>query len=96
MELSKETVEQIANLARLELTDAQVAMYQQQLSAILGYANKLNELDLDGVAETTHAVPTHNVWRADDVETSLTPEQALANTASRSNDQFVIQAVLDE
>ncbi len=96
MELTKETVQQIANLARLELTDAQVETYQQQLSAILGYAERLNELDLDGVPETTHAVPSHNVWRADAVETALTPEQALANTKHRKDDQFVIQAVLDE
>lgn len=96
MELTKATVEQIAVLARLELTDDQVSMYQEQLSAILGYAERLNELNLDNVPETTHAVPAHNVWRADDVESALTTEQALANAAKRTHDQFVIQAVLEE
>lgn len=96
MELSREAVEQIANLARLELSDEQVELYQQQLSAILQYADRLNELDLEGVAETTHAVPVANVWRADKVEPTLTHDQALGNAAKRVDDQFVIQAILDE
>ena len=96
MELTKEAVEQIANLARLELTDTQISMYQQQLSAILDYAEKLNELELDSVPETTHAVPTHNVWRADDVESALSTKEALANAAQHADNQFIIQAVLEE
>lgn len=96
MQLTKETVQQIANLARLELTDEQITMYQEQLSAILGYAERLNELDLEGVPETTHAVPSQNVWRADQVEAILPREQALANAAQRSQGQFVIQAILEE
>ena len=96
MKLDKETVEQIANLARLELTDAQIEKYQQQLSAILDYAERLNELDLDSIEPTTHAVPMQNVWRPDAVEDTLGTENALANAPKRAGDQFVIQAILDE
>ncbi len=96
MELSRQTVEQIANLARLELSEADIVLYQQQLSSILAYAERLNDLDLDGVPETTHAVPTANIWRADQVSKTLTHEQALRNAAKTADNQFVIQAVLDE
>ena len=96
MALSKEDVAQIANLARLELTDEQVAMYQEQLSAILIYADRLNELDLDGVEPTTRAVPMRNVLREDSAEPSLPLDKVLANAPQQAADQFVIQAVLDE
>lgn len=96
MALTRQEVEQIANLARLELTDEQVALYQEQLSAILGYAERLNELDLDGVEPTTQPVPLKNVMRADVVEGAISTEQALANAPQQSQNQFVIQAVLEE
>ncbi len=96
MILTKEEVVQIANLARLDLSDGQIGIYQEQLSAILQYAEKLNELDLENVPETTHAVPNANVWRADKVEKTLTTEEALANAAKHTDSEFVIQAVLDE
>ncbi len=96
MALSREEVVQIANLARLDLSEEQIGNYQLQLSAILQYADKLNELDLDGVAETTHAVPSANVWRADQVEETLTTAEALENAAKHTDSEFIIQAVLDE
>lgn len=96
MDLTKQEVKQIANLARLELTDEQISIYQEQLSAILAYAERLNELDLDGVEETTQPVTLTNVMRADVVEGSLEIEQVLANAPEKQTRQFVIQAVLDE
>ncbi len=96
MALTKQEVEQIANLARLELTHEQVSMYQEQLSAILAYAERLNELDLDDVEETTQPVTLRNVMRADVVEGSLKIKQVLANAPEKQGRQFVIQAVLDE
>lgn len=95
MALNKQTVEQIADLARLALTEEQISLYQQQLSAILTYAEHLNDLDLADVPPTTHAVPLHNVLRADAVEGSLTIAQVLQNAPQQAADQFVIQAVLE-
>lgn len=95
MGLSRQEVEQIADLARLALTDEQISIYRQQLSAILTYAEHLNDLDLADVPPTTHAVPLHNVLRADVVEGSLTPAQVLHNAPQAAAGQFVIQAVLD-
>lgn len=96
MVLTKQEVEQIAHLARLELTDEQVGMYQGQLSAILAYAERLNELNLEGVKETTQPVTLTNVMRADVVEGSLEIERVLANAPEKQGRQIVIQAVLDE
>ena len=96
MVLTKQEVEQIANLARLALTAEQVETYQEQLSAILNYAERLNELDLDGVPETTQPVTLQNVMREDVVEGTLSIDGVLANAPEARDRQIVIQPVLDE
>ena len=96
MALTQQDVAKIANLARLELTDEQMAQYQEQLSAILEYAEMLNELDLTGVEPTAHAVAQQNVMREDVERPSLPIEAVLYNAAKTAQNQFQIQAVLDE
>lgn len=96
MSLTQADVEKIAHLARLELTAAELALYQEQLSAILDYAERLNELNLDGVAPTAHAVSQHNVLRADKAEAGLSMDAVLHNAPQQTQNQFVVQAVLDE
>jgi len=96
MTLTLQDVAKIANLARLELTDEQMVQYQEQLSAILDYAEMLNELDLTGIEPTSHAVAQQNVMREDVVRPSLPIEDVLYNAAQTAQNQFRIQAVLDE
>ncbi len=96
MSLTRGDVEKIAHLARLELTEAEVALYQSQLSAILDYATRLNELNLEGISPTAHAVTQQNVWREDVAEPSLPMDAVLFNAPKQANNQFVVQAVLDE
>lgn len=96
MSLTRSDVEKIAHLARLELTEAEFSRFQGQLSAILDYAEKLNELDLEGVPPTSHAVSQQNVFREDIVEPSLPLEAVLYNAAQQANNQFAVQAVLDD
>ena len=96
MALSPEDVERIATLARLELTTEEKALYQEQLSAVLDYAERLNELELEDVAETASAVALKNVMRVDEVEPSIPTEDALFNATQKAADQFLIQAVFDE
>ncbi|NKQ35603.1 MAG: Asp-tRNA(Asn)/Glu-tRNA(Gln) amidotransferase subunit GatC [Chloroflexi bacterium] len=95
-DLSRSDVEKIANLARLELTEAEKVLYQTQLSAILHYAERLNELDLDGVPPTAHAISQQNVMREDVVESLLPMEDVLFNAPQTAQNQFVVQAILDE
>lgn len=96
MALTQKDVEHIAHLARLELTPAEKEMYREQLTAVLDYAAMLNELDLEGVPPTAHAIAQHNVLREDVVEPSLPIEDTLHNAPQQANNQFLIQSVLDE
>ena len=96
MALAREDVEKVAHLARLQLTPEEVAQYQKQLSAVLDYVDQLNELDLEDVPPTSHAVAQQNVFRADEVEPSLTREDVLYNSPAVVEDQFLIQTVLGD
>lgn len=96
MTLTLQDVEKIASLARLHLGQKEKERYQQQLSAILDYAARLNQLDLDDVPPTTSAVPLQNVMREDVVEPSLPLEDVLLNAPEHLLNQFLIQAVFDD
>ncbi|MDX1613711.1 MAG: Asp-tRNA(Asn)/Glu-tRNA(Gln) amidotransferase subunit GatC [Candidatus Promineifilaceae bacterium] len=96
MSLSEQDVAKIASLARLALTAAEQTRYQEQLSAVLQYAQRLDELDLDDVPPTASVLALESVWREDRVEPSLPRDEALFNAAKHSQDQFHIQPVLDE
>jgi aspartyl-tRNA(Asn)/glutamyl-tRNA(Gln) amidotransferase subunit C len=96
MALTLADVEKIAHLARLELTDAEKVQYQEQLSAVLEYAERLNELDLEGTLPTAHAVAQENVMRPDVIEPSLAIDEVLFNAPRQKNGQFLVQPVLEE
>ena len=96
MILTQEDVEKIASLARLELTATEKSLYQLQLSAVLEYAARLDELDLLQVPPTTSAIIQSNVMREDVVEQSLSLDDVLFNAPAKALDQFRIQPVLDE
>ncbi|HSH01203.1 MAG TPA: Asp-tRNA(Asn)/Glu-tRNA(Gln) amidotransferase subunit GatC [Anaerolineae bacterium] len=94
MSLTRADVEKVALLARLALTEGEISQYQEQLTAVLAYVERINELDVDDIEPTTHAVPMANVWREDVIEPSLTTEEALANAPQKAEAQFKIKAVL--
>lgn len=96
MALSRAEVENIAQLARLTLTEEEKALYQQQLSEVLAYAERLNELDLGDVPPTAYAVPRQNVMRDDVARPALPVEDVLFNAPQQANNQFLIQTVLDD
>ena len=96
MSLTRQEVEKIAHLARLALTEAQITEYQVQLSAVLDYAEMLNEVDLSDVEPTAHAISRQNVMRADEAKPSLPVDEALANAEEHKQDQFYIQSVLSD
>ena len=95
MSLSRADVEKIAGLARLELSEEEKALYKEQLSAILSYAERLNELDTGDVPPTSSAVRLKNVLREDKVRPSLDLEDTLFNAPDVDQDQFKIQSVFD-
>jgi aspartyl-tRNA(Asn)/glutamyl-tRNA(Gln) amidotransferase subunit C len=95
MSLSTDDVRKVAQLARLELTDADLARMQQQLSSILDYVDQLNELDTSGVEELAHPLPVVNVFRPDEPTPSLPVDAALQNAPNRVDNYFGVPAVFD-
>ena len=84
-----------ARLARLELSDAEVAQYQAQLSDVRTFVEALRKVDVSGVEPTAHASPVFNVFRQDETQPSFTPEQALANAPRQANNLFVVTKVVE-
>ncbi|NGZ77893.1 Asp-tRNA(Asn)/Glu-tRNA(Gln) amidotransferase subunit GatC [Saccharibacillus alkalitolerans] len=95
MKITVEQVEHVAKLARLNVQDDEKEMFAEQLSAILQYAEKLNELDTDNVEPTTHVLPLHSVMREDNVRESLPIERVLQNAPEDEDGQFRVPAVLE-
>jgi aspartyl-tRNA(Asn)/glutamyl-tRNA(Gln) amidotransferase subunit C len=94
---SNEQTLQIAKLARLRLSDEEVELYGNQLGSILGYVEKLQELDTENVPELQHAAQLQNVFR-DDVVNQCSEEsrkRALDNFSNREGDLLKVQAVFE-
>lgn len=94
--LSAEDVRAIADLARLELSDDEIEMYQKQLSDILGYFQKLNELDTSHIDPTSSVLPLKNVMREDKAGEALPVDEAVANAPDSDGEQFRVSAVLGD
>jgi aspartyl-tRNA(Asn)/glutamyl-tRNA(Gln) amidotransferase subunit C len=95
MAISREDVEHVAFLARLGLSEAEKALFQDQLSAILEHMRELNEVDTSGIAPTAQVIPLKNVMRDDEVRPSLPPDAVLANAPDRDGEFFRVPPVLD-
>ena len=89
-------VRKVARLSRLELTKAEVSEFTGQLSAILDYVEKMNELDTSGVEPLAHCLPISNVLREDSVKESLGTEKTLANAPQRDGEFFKVPKILDD
>ena len=86
----------IAELAKLQLTDEEMARYAGQLSAILDYADRLQKLDTQDVPAMTSAVPLDSVMRPDEIAECLPPDELLSNAPDAGQNMFRVNAVLDE
>jgi aspartyl-tRNA(Asn)/glutamyl-tRNA(Gln) amidotransferase subunit C len=88
-------VKYVAHLARLALTPEEEQKLSAQLGNILGYIEKLRELDVSNVEPTAHAVPMVNVTRADEVRPSLPREAALRNAPRQAGGLFVVPKIVE-
>ncbi len=88
MAISREQVLHVARLARLDLSEEEVARLQEQLSQILEAVSKVSELDLEDVPPTSHPLDLVNVFGADEPRPSLSLEEAFANAPKREGDAF--------
>ena len=95
MPLSREEVLHVAKLARVGLSEADIEMFQGQLSQILDYFRNLQELDTAGVPPTAHVLPLQNVMRADEAAPSFSQGEILANAPQSEEGQLRVHAVLE-
>ncbi len=94
MSITKEEVQHVAHLARLEFSEEELGRFTEQLAQILTYVEKLNELDTSQVEPTYHALKLTNVFREDEIKESIPTDEALSNAPERENGFFVVPKVI--
>lgn len=96
--LSTDEVKHIARLAKLKLSDSQIAQLTPQLTSVLGYVSKIQSLDTKGVTETSQVTGLENVLREDVVDTNqmLSQEEVLSNSKRSYKGYFVVDAIFEE
>lgn len=88
-------VRDVARLARIQLSDDEVSLFQSQLGNILEYVEQLSTLDVSQVEPTAHAAPVFNVFREDDALPGLPRERVLANAPHAANNLVVVTKVIE-
>lgn len=96
MPLSREEVMHVALLARLELSEEEIERYTWELNRVLEHIEKLEELDIEGVEPTSHAVPLSNVFRPDEPGEPLLRDEVLKNAPDAVDGYFRVPRVVEE
>ena len=94
--ITRQDVEHVAELARLDLTAEEKDQFIAQLNNILTYIEKLGELDTTDVEPTSHVIPMANVFRDDAVQPSLERDLALQNAPQESHFFFKVPRIIEE
>ncbi len=89
-------IDYVARLARIELTPEEKEKYSEQLGQILGYFQKLSEIDVSDVEPSAHARAVYNVWREDVEGTPMSVDDALMNAPAKRDNQIVVPKVVDD
>jgi len=95
MRITVADVEYVARLARLTLSKDETDLFAGQMDAILGYVDKLNELDTADIRPTSHAVPMENAFREDAVRPSIGVGKALENAPDRVDSFYRVPKVIE-
>ena len=95
--LTRQQVEHIADLANIKLTDAEIELFQDQLTSVIEYnMSLLSEVDVTDVPPTAQTTGLHNVWRDDGIQSSLDSSLALSQAPDQKDGQFRVKRVLGE
>ena len=86
----------VADLARVELTEEEKTLFQGQLNQVLDYVEQLNELDVEGVEPTAHAIPVYNVLRRDVPGKSLDRDAVIANAPAATDGEIRVPKIIDQ
>ena len=95
MKITRQDVEHVALLSRLELSEDDAEKFTGQISSILGYIDMLNTVDTEGVEPTAHVLPLKNVMRPDETRVSLPREEALSNAPEREDGYFKVPKIME-
>lgn len=88
-------VKYVAHLARLSLTPEEEQKFGEQLGQVLGYIEKLRQLDVSQVEPTAHATPLSNITRPDEVRPSISNDEALRNAPAKANGLFLVPKIVE-
>lgn len=94
-DITKDQVKHVAHLARLAITDDEAEKLTEELTAIIGFAEQLNELDTEGVEPTTHVLDMKNVMRKDEPKPWITQEEALKNAPDKKDGHYRVPAIME-
>ena len=94
--ITKEEVQKVAHLARLELNEDEISSHAKQLEKILGYIKQLEKIDTDNVPCTTRAIEVINVFRKDEKKNSDCKQELLELSPSREDDYFKVPKIINE
>ena len=95
-EITPELVRHLAGLARIDVTEAEIAQFTKQLALIVDSVATVKAVASEDIPATSHPIPMSNVFREDVVMPSLTQEQALSGAADSDSGRFKVSAILDE
>ena len=95
MAIDKDTVKYVAHLARIELKPKELDKLSHQLQDILGLIDKLNKINIENIAPTSHILPVNNVLREDEPRGSLPIDKVLMNAPQRQGNFFVVPKVIE-
>ena len=94
MKINKKDVEHVANLARLELSDSEVATFVDQIGDILNHVDSLKKVETHGVVGTSHAISLTNAFREDEVSEPADREVSLSNAPEAEEGCFVVPKII--
>ena len=95
MRINQEQAEYVAGLSRLEMAPEELQRFADQMSGIVSYFDKLNELDTSGVPPLTNPSGLENSFRPDELRPSLPREQALANSPEQTRGHYRVPQVIE-
>ena len=94
MKITREEVLYVADLARLDLDEASIGAFAEQIANILEYIDMLNQIDTAGVNPTSHAISLINAFREDEEKGHLERDRALANAPEKEDGNFIVPKVV--
>lgn len=95
MKISKKDIEHVAELARIYITDEEKISLESELSSIIDFADKLSELDTNGVEPAAHAIHVQNVFRNDEVVPSYKRDELIENAPEKQAGCFAVPRIVE-